>query len=133
MGIGFGLTGLAAARRRTGGHRGALRAWIDAARENLRIGNLFGLSAALVYVGVSLTVLGDNESAAVLLGAGDTPWGEMHWFGSTAEERNQSLDAVAAALGDDRFAKLHRRGEAMDDNEAVAFAEHAVEQLLEAR
>jgi hypothetical protein len=57
--------------------------------------------------------------------------GDRGWFGPAAEDRDQSIAASTAALSESRFSELYQSGSAMRDDEAVAFAREATEQLLE--
>jgi hypothetical protein len=121
--------GLANVRARTGDHSGALWIALNNAQDCFRTGNLWGLAAQLLAIALSLSHLGAYEAAAILYGAADTLWGELHFSGSWNEDRQQSNEAITRALGDARSTELHRRGEAMDDNQAIAFAAEAVDEL----
>ena len=131
QGVASALSALAYARAQLGDHRGALPALVAAIAQQLQVGDHFTASGTLLMIATTLTELEAHESSAIVHGAADGMNGDRGWFGSAAEDRDRSIAASSAALGAARFAELHGRGTAMRDDEAVAFAREAIEQLLE--
>jgi hypothetical protein len=131
QGVASALSGLAYARAQLGDHRGALPALVAATAQQLQVGDHFSVTGTLLMVAVTLTELEAHESSAILHGAIDVMNGDRGWFGPAAEDRDRSIAASTAALGEARFSELHQSGSAMRDDEAVAFAREVTERLLE--
>jgi tetratricopeptide (TPR) repeat protein len=131
QGVASALSALAYSRAQLGDHRGALPPLVAAVTQQLQAGEHFTVIGTLLMVAATFTELEAHQSSAILHGAIDMLNGDRGWFGPSAEDRDRSIAASTAALGEERFAELHERGAAMRDDEAVAFAREATEQLLE--
>jgi len=116
---------------RNGEPRVALEYFVDAARimqwQNVR----WGVGTVLVRIG---TVIADRdpEAAAVLDGAGESLAPGFVHSPDTITAREQAVAKTVAALGEARRAELYARGNAMTDDESVAYATEAVDRYLAA-
>lgn len=82
-------------------------------------------------VGV-LTRIGDDEDAAVLLGAVREADNAPPVYGEDAERLAAAEEELSERLGPQRLADLHTRGTAMPDHEAIDLAREAIERALTA-
>ena len=132
QGVASALSALAYARARLGDHRGALPALVAAAAQQLEVGDHVTVSGTLLMVAATFTELEAHESSAIVHGAADQMNGDRGWFGPATEDRDRSIGASSAALGEARFAELRERGMRMPRRRSGRVRRgEATEQLLE--
>jgi predicted ATPase/class 3 adenylate cyclase len=131
QGVASALSTFGSIRLRFDDYHGALAAFLDAAEQQVQIGDHFVLAPTFVGTAFALSMLGAHDVAAVVLGAADAVVEDRLLLQPVQDDRLRTVELCTEVLGAERYDELHLRGIGMRDDEAVAFAREAAAPLLE--
>ena len=115
---------------RSGDWSTALGAAVDAAEQQLELGDVTGFGTSLALAEGAFSALGHHEAAALLRGTLDA----MGLLTKPMHVRDWAILAQSAAsleaLGDERLAELTEQGAALDNRAAVVYVRTEAEPFL---
>jgi tetratricopeptide (TPR) repeat protein len=113
------------------GNEGEALQYMARAIEDLQwLGNRVGMGAVIRRL-ADLFAESDPEATAVLQGAGDALVPGYAHTPHTLKAREQAIATLDASIGAARRHELHQQGNAMTDDEAVAYANAAINRRLQ--
>ena len=130
MSVAMATTNKAGVAARRGEWRAALLTSIDAAEQQLELGDLVSVDGSLVFASAALRELGHLDPAAVLLGRTAARSDDPYWVQWFVEFDAANTAALVDALGEQRFGELTARGAALDIADAIAYMREEADRAL---
>ncbi len=130
MSVAMATANKAGVAARRGEWRAALLTSIDAAEQQLELGDLVSVDGSLVFASAALRELGHLDPAAVLLGRTAARSDDPYWVQWFVEFDAANTAALVDALGEQRFGELTARGAALDIADAIAYMREEADRAL---